>query len=109
MRAEWNRELMGNVALAYQGALAALPRLLPHPTPVEAMYHFWPTAGGLAIEELGGALLAPLYAHLAESALFLAQVRRRSEGESALPRPPSPSLASSALLGAPSLPFAALL
>ena len=74
MRVEWNRELLGAVAAAYQALLSSLPRHLGG-LPAEAMYRYWPTEGTIALDELGETLLAPLYATVAERELFLAQPR----------------------------------
>ena len=48
---------------------------------VPSMYSYWPTGGSVAHEELGRLLLAPLYAALAEAALFLT-LPRELEDES---------------------------
>ena len=58
------------------GAAAAETRAQAKAAPAApSMYSYWPTNGSLAHEELGKLLLAPLYAALAEAALFLALPR----------------------------------
>ena len=42
---------------------------------IGVMYRYWPTSAPLAHEELTQLLITPLYASIAESSLFLAQVR----------------------------------
>ena len=76
MRVEWNRELFAAAALAYGNVLAALPR---QRVPLESMYRYWPTESTVALDDLNAVLLAPLFAILVESPLFLAQPRELEE------------------------------
>lgn len=79
MRVEWNRELfVGGVATAYGSLLASLPKEL-RGQPPESMYAYWPTRDAVALQELEGVLLAPLYSTAAEASLFLATPRDLEE------------------------------